>query len=181
MRRRRQGKETLEQIAQSYNTVHSTVSRLTGPMGRRRGTSTSTLRLQERILRLAQKNKTDAEIAKSLGYTVGYISRLRADAGMIYAVSGGRPKEWTRRAIIERVRLWRLLYGYTPSAVDWNPSLAKNQGQSKRADRYYAFREKYGCPSVGTVYRVFGSWSEMLRVARLKPPPQGGAGHGRWQ
>lgn len=118
---------------------------------------------------------SDADGSKSAQRRVGYggtcrVCGARTDGSngkakaptLCSRHAGEHRRVWTRERIIDCFRDYVDQYGQPPSARDWNPTMAKNDGRDDIAQRFYAD----GCwPNVSTVQEVFGSWSSGIRAA----------------
>lgn len=166
--------KTLKEIAvregATYQAVHYQVGAL------KRGKSRSQAQL-EKIQKLVEDNKSDDEISEKTGLTIGTVRNYRGILGI------KRPnslKQHTQEHSIWCALKWNELFGYTPAATDWNPSLARQRGYIERAERFNKFRDEYNCPTIGTIQHLFLSWSEFIRETGLPPAPQGYPARGHW-
>jgi len=75
---------------------------------------------------------------------------------------------FTRDEIIAAIRRWHERYGSAPKSIDWDPSTARRRGQSWRSERF----ERSEWPSLAMVRRQFGTMSNALHAAGLRPRPQ---------
>lgn len=87
-----------------------------------------------------------------------------------------RKGRWTREECVEAVKVWAETWGEFPAATDWNPgdstaaaqrSAERAQAWSLRAQRFYD--GEY--PWTGTVWKLFGSWNNLIREAGFEPRP----------
>jgi hypothetical protein len=85
-----------------------------------------------------------------------------------------RRAKWSQSEIIAKIQEWVQRYGEIPASTDWHPgdcnrcariSAARSQAWLARAERFY--EGEYPWPR--TVIKSFGSWSEAIRAAGLKP------------
>jgi hypothetical protein len=72
-------------------------------------------------------------------------------------------------AVLEAIRAWVERYGETPGMADWDPSRAREIGQSWRVERFY----EGDWPSVATVRRHFGTLNAAVERAGFEPRPRG--------
>lgn len=72
---------------------------------------------------------------------------------------------WTRETVVAAIERWGALYGVSPSANEWNATLAREAGDT----RY----ESGDWPTIHTVQRVFGSWNAGIEAAGFVARPVG--------
>jgi len=72
---------------------------------------------------------------------------------MVHGAAKHPTQKWTRANVCEALRLWESENGVAPATHDWERATSEH-------------------PSTGTVYMLFGSWPEALRVADLEPKPR---------
>jgi Zn ribbon nucleic-acid-binding protein len=72
--------------------------------------------------------------------------------------------------IIDAMHDFNQRYGRPPGAWDWNPLCRPWEWQSTaiRIQR----QKRHGYPNTSQVIKIFGSWSEGLRAAGLRPDPK---------
>jgi transcriptional regulator with XRE-family HTH domain len=75
---------------------------------------------------------------------------------------------FTRDEIIAAIHRWHELHGSAPKSIDWDPSTARRRGQSWRSERF----ESGEWPTLAMVRRQFGTMSNALHAAGLRPRPQ---------
>jgi transcriptional regulator with XRE-family HTH domain len=75
---------------------------------------------------------------------------------------------FTRDEIIAAIRRWHERYGSAPKSIDWDPSTARRRGQSWRSERF----ERSEWPTLAMVRRQFGTMSNALHAAGMRPRPQ---------
>lgn len=173
MRQELAGGATLQQVGDREGVSRERIRQLVGNVGGS-GRHQRVLHNQEAVKQLAMAGRADEEIAVELSLSLGYARILRLRAGV------RRPhprKKWSCELILQKALEWHESYGYTPAAVDWNPSMAIAMGHTERVKR---FRE-FGAPHAGTVQQYFGSWSEMIRATNLPPAPTGYPGRLHWR
>lgn len=81
---------------------------------------------------------------------------------------------WTQERIIEAIREWSDENGEPPTATQWNPAQARQQGLNWMADRY----QSGAWPATSHVQHRFGSWNAGIRAAGFTPRKPGV--HGPW-
>jgi hypothetical protein len=83
--------------------------------------------------------------------------------------------KWSPETLIAKVREWVGLYGETPTAYDWCPSLADGNNCKNAA----AVRERFEAgdwPNSATAKEYFdGSWSDLIEAAGFTRPQKGQA------
>ena len=75
---------------------------------------------------------------------------------------------FSREAIIAAILRWEARFGEPPKSIDWDPSRARRRGQAWRAERLAG--EDW--PSLAMVRRQFGTMSDALSAAGLRPRPR---------
>jgi hypothetical protein len=73
--------------------------------------------------------------------------------------------------VLAAIQEWARRYGEPPSAVDWNPALARRQGRQERAERHGAG----DWPYYSTVVNLCGGWNAAITAAGYTARPQGHA------
>jgi hypothetical protein len=80
------------------------------------------------------------------------------------ACSGAVTREASRKWILDSFAEWNGLFGAPPSALDWNPALARTGPYCGwKAERYEATGRRWPCTSL--VQENFGSWNAGLEAA----------------
>lgn len=92
---------------------------------------------------------------------------IRAEVVRCLPCNGKHVREMSRRWILDSINEWVDLFGVPPTALDWNPALARTQGSEWKADRYEATGRAW--PSVSLCQDNFGSWRETLIAAGYEP------------
>jgi hypothetical protein len=73
---------------------------------------------------------------------------------------------WTRDIITDCIKDYADQYGHPPSAMDWNPAMARSNYRDDIAERF----ETDACwPYANCVQRLFGSWSAGIQAAGFEP------------
>ncbi|MBJ7469679.1 MAG: hypothetical protein JHD16_00175 [Solirubrobacteraceae bacterium] len=85
---------------------------------------------------------------------------------------------WTPVRILEAIQSWEAAYGSPPRATEWCPTLVRRYG-SEAEERLAEARRRGEVPSVETVRRHFGRWSDAI-VAAGFPRPRPGSGAAAW-
>jgi AraC-like DNA-binding protein len=166
--------KTYEEVGKLFGLSRARVWQLVGPRGSEHSRRKAK---REKALELHEAGKSATEIAHEIGVaTAETVRRYLRESGI--ELSHGN-RSHNQEHTIWCARQWKKQFGYTPSGMDWNPAQAKREGLPDLAERFYKFRQKYGCPNTATVQELFGSWSEMIRRAGFKPAPQGSAARGR--
>lgn len=125
----------------------------------------------------------DPDLSRQRARRRGY-GRKCVDCGALTDGSNGRAKAPERcescfhrcqhlRAVadaIAAIRCFASRYGRPPSATDFNPALARTNGQEWRAKRYY---DDGDYPAAATVVRAFGSWNAAIEAAGFSPRARG--------
>lgn len=100
-----------------------------------------------------------AEQGRPLGIVV---RRLRAGAANFR-------RQWTPESIVAKAQEWAEQYGRPPSALDWNPAMARRSKLEDKIERYY----EGDWPPYGTVTRHFPRWNAMIAAAGFDPREPG--------
>jgi hypothetical protein len=86
--------------------------------------------------------------------------------------------ERARVRIQQAIRDWVALFGSPPSALDWNPALARKRKNSTwKVERYENTGRKW--PSVSFVVQYYGTWNDALEAAGYPPLAPGAYRDGR--
>jgi hypothetical protein len=75
---------------------------------------------------------------------------------------------FSRDQIIAAIIRWNSRYGEPPKSIDWDPSRARRKGQTWRAERF----DGDHWPTLAIVRRQFGTMSDALHAAGLRPRPR---------
>jgi hypothetical protein len=81
----------------------------------------------------------------------------------------GLNKVWDRESILAAINAWTVEHGTPPTAMDWNPSMARARGRNDRARRH----AEGDWPFYSTVVAYFGSWTAALQAAGWTGRPVG--------
>lgn len=159
---------TLAEAARVVGVRHTTLRMWTDPIFAERQRQLQ----KERLQRYGKPCKTCGRItsggngrAKAPDYCHEHVS----DNPKWLAAQQRRCK-WTRENVLDAIRDWYVLYGDTPSGMDWNPTVARQRGQHLRAQRW----ENGNFPWFTQVYRLFGSWNAAIAEAGFTPRKPGG-------
>lgn len=90
-----------------------------------------------------------------------------ASPNRCFACSQQAIKDASRQWILDSLQEWEDIYGSPPSALDWNPAMARHKAHASRMAKIKAAHEARQWPGVALVQRHFGSWSNALREAGL--------------
>lgn len=75
--------------------------------------------------------------------------------------------KWTAENIVEAIQRWTEKYGSPPSAMDWNPAMAR-AADATDIDRIEMRWERGDWPTVTSVIYHCGSWSGAIAAAGFK-------------
>jgi Homing endonuclease associated repeat len=75
---------------------------------------------------------------------------------------------FSREEIVAAILRWNERFGEPPKSIDWDPSRARRRGQEWRAERFHG----QDWPTLAMVRRQFGTMSEALTAAGLRPRPR---------
>jgi len=82
--------------------------------------------------------------------------------------AGNKPNLAGPDAILDAIRIWTLRYGDPPRRTDWDPTRARQTGQSWKEDLYH----RGDWPSLPSVSRHFGGLTAAIAACGLEPAPQ---------
>ncbi len=88
--------------------------------------------------------------------------------------AAGAPRRaggWDSDAVIAAILEWTERFGEPPTAVDWNPALARLRGEERRAELFH--RERPHWPTQHTVRYHCGTWNAALAAAQQRTTDQG--------
>jgi hypothetical protein len=101
----------------------------------------------------------------ALRFTAAALLRTEPPSGDMPLEAKGR---FSRQEIVAAIHRWNERYGEPPKTIDWDPSTARRRGQHWRAERF----ADDVWPTLAIVRRQFGTMSDALHTAGLRPRPR---------
>ncbi len=119
-------------------------------------------RLRADVLRRRMEGASCREVATELGVSANTVSRWSRGHDLPPRLA------WTPEAIVAALRRFHEEFGRTPSAREWNTTVARRRHPDLAA------RQRSGeWPDTSIVQRVFGSWNAGIEAAGFTPRPTG--------
>lgn len=125
--------------------------------------------LRERIFELETAN---VRLEKAVQESIVAVEEGRPLGIVMRTLRSGLPSfvpRWTPPTIVAKAQEWNRRHGAPPSAMDWNPTLAKRQKAQEKIERFY--EDEW--PSFASVRRHFDTWNSMIAAAGFDPREQG--------